>query len=313
MNLENRLFYRFLNFIYIIFLFLILVLGLLGLWASNGADLIIVLVFWTLAFLILTLLREGIIYVAYGHENCFKWLPKVRSILNKSYSEPNEKIIWSEKPGCFENNLKIKFNNPIFPLNKRTITQNDITKAIEKDEKDTSHIKKELDLIIKESAFLEDQILTMEQFNKLRIKIEKLINEVYGAGGINLDILPFLFDARALLVKSICGVYAESPAVLEALKVAQDSYNKESEKFHNVFVQQYLRSDTPVKPDDVVEILLSESIDNFKAFYHIIYEQDKNLIEKLKIEALAIICSLPSPYQVIRDLGLKLKLLGIDV
>ncbi|USQ15601.1 hypothetical protein J2N86_15760 (plasmid) [Legionella lytica] len=306
MNLADKVLYRFVNFVSVILLILVTGFCLLGAYVAHEPIYIYINL---IAVIIIILIREGIIYVAYGRDSSFQLIRKMFGTIT---SPDVNKMKWSEHPGCFESYLKIKFNNPIFPQNKRIITPEDINQAILKDELDTNNIRHKYDVITKESATLENEIFTMEKFDEFRIKIDGLINDVYSAGGINLDILPYLFEARELLVNTINRVYVNSPDVLNALHIAQNSYNDESSKFHNTFMQQYMRKDTPIQKDEIVEVLLSQTLDNFKAFYNIIISnEDSTIVDKLKGDATCIIRSLPRPYTVIPDLDSKMKLLKI--
>lgn len=307
MNLADKVLYRFVNFVSMILLLLVSAFCLIGVFFAHEFIFIYIMI---ISIIIIFLLKEGIIYVAYGQENCFQ---SIRNILGPfTSSDLNKKIYWSENPGCFESYLKLKFNNPIFPPNERIVTLEDINQAILKDELDTNSIKNKYDLICKESAILENEIFTIEKFDEFRIKIDELINDVYSAGGMNLDLLPYLFEARELLVNSINKVYANCPDVLTALHMAQNTYKSEATKFHNTFMQQYMRKDTPINKDETVEVLLSQTLDNFKVFYSIISNQDRLLFEELKIETTSIIRSLSRPYTVIPDLDSKMKLLEIE-
>lgn len=305
--MADKILYRLVNFVSVILLVLVSGFCLLGVYVAREPAYIYINV---IALIIIILIREGILYVAYGRDYCFQLIRKMLGTLTRS--DVNNKMKWSENPGCFESYLKIKFNNPIFPQNKRIVTLEDINQAILKDELDTNAIRYKYGVITQESAILENEIFTMEKFDEFRIKIDGLINDVYSAGGINLDILPYLFEARELLVNTINKVYVNCPDVLNALHIAQSSYNDESSKFHNTFIQQYMRKDTPIQKDEIVEILLSQTLDNFKAFYDIIISnEDSTIVDKLKGEATFIIRSLPRPYTVIPDLDSKMKLLNI--
>jgi hypothetical protein len=60
-----------------------------------------------------------------GDAEEMEWFEKLRSKILKTDSE----ISWSNIPGCFARHLQRKRINPLFPVNKRSITQDEAKRA----------------------------------------------------------------------------------------------------------------------------------------------------------------------------------------
>ena len=65
---------------------------------------------------------------------------------------------WSENPGAFEQHLMRRYKNPLFPKDRRQITQEEITSAQERDTRDYEEVKTRLDDIRQNIVSLPDSI-----------------------------------------------------------------------------------------------------------------------------------------------------------
>ena len=190
-------------------------------------------------------------------------------------------IQWREQPGCFELRLKRRYNNPIFPIGSRKVTQRDLLKAREKDDQGFDQIKTEVLSYLKElSQKLKSESGT--NYNdciKYILKIDSLIERVVEIGGATNSIIDNLFALRKTIVDDSYEALANNEEAQTYLRL------QKAEQFNNlgyniittnVFARQMLRKDDPLKHEAIVYSLLSEDYETMLSILVGLDEEPRN-------------------------------------
>ena len=230
---------------------------------------------------------------------------KPESILGLNVSG---EFAWSSEPGCFEKHLQRKFNNQIFSLEKREISQNEIDQARRKDKEETDILRADV------ADFFETMPKPGELScipDEMRILVEQLDNLTERAlqlGGESLSILSGLYNMREKLISTWRIAISYSEAALVKFDEGENINSILTNKYHHPFIQQVMRNDSPIK-DDIVESILSEDIETIKLAVDMLSEKK----EIIKNEALTLVGVMLLRGENMPMLEEKLAILGVQL
>lgn len=199
----------------------------------------------------------------------------------------NGDISWSDNPGCFERHLQRKCGNPLFPPDKRNVTQREVDLARQKDEQDAAVLQEELREHMTSMISLPDEI-DSPGCNKVRRSIDRLLcraAEIGGAAGH--EISNTLLEARKCLIQSWREGLTNREDAQKVLQKAEDAFNTFGMRLlENTFVAQMSREDTPITREDIIPALLSESPDTIRTAMKLINDNVKHEIRQGCIQLL---------------------------
>lgn len=153
---------------------------------------------------------------------------------------------WNKVPGCFERHLQRRDGNILFPLERRSVTEEDIKQARIKDKKDQDIFIDAVNKIIKSTINR-----SIQQQSSLLQKVQSLLEEGAAIGGNITSAVRALEDTEKEIVQTLSASVPEGGDLLEQAKSL-------STMRRIPYVAQILRSDTPILVDERIPTLLSE-------------------------------------------------------
>ncbi len=172
-------------------------------------------------------------------------------------------IQWSDSPGCFEEHLKRRHMNPLFPAARRMITGSDVTEARARDLADLKELHAQYEAIVRGVNGLPDQDAFSECL-KLRERLENLLVRAAEIGSMARDqkvSLQRLYDVLVGAMRQ--AIPPEHKSKLDEALALSARFQEAAA--HDLFAQ-ICRSDTPILPVDVVPTLLSEGVGAVRLF-----------------------------------------------
>lgn len=224
-----------------------------------------------------------------------------------------EELAWSNTPACFEKHLQRKSDNPLFSKKQRKISQEDIDKARERDFNEINLAKEKVKNVMREfQELVSSENTTFRQIGDLREKIEKLMELNYKIGGAALSLNEGLKLLRNDIVDLIKKSLANEVDLLESFNKAEAFNSDFMSKFHDPFVQQVIREDSPITPDLAASVL-SEDIKTILKFRDVAVVKDKKTEAGFKRDILNIVKAMHARGETLPMLNEKLALLGVSL
>ena len=205
---------------------------------------------------------------------------------NKDIVEPNTPSVtwrWSDNPGGYERHIQRRWNNPLFPKERRQITADDVYSARAKDEQAISPLVERVASIQRDWP-AELPLNFLSWCHETRETVDNLLSSYYKIGG-NADVLKLLQHMRHCVISTWRTGRANNPEGLSALEEAE----KEMAKWgflDNTFVAQSTIDSIYIPADELLPALLSEPVDNIRAYCEFI---TLNLSEEESIEKLTLL------------------------
>ena len=178
-------------------------------------------------------------------------------------------IIWSSVPGCYERHLQRKFQNPLFPVKARVVTQEDVDAARELDAAEVSAFRAEirnLKVTIRELA--SRRSVSFREWGNLREVVDALLDRADELGGD-------LEKEREYLWRLYGGMIEDALQATGGHKDLQHHFipaiiystlQKPTRGDPSIFAAQLTRKGTPISLEEVVPSLLSEDLKEIQAF-----------------------------------------------
>jgi hypothetical protein len=171
--------------------------------------------------------------------------------------------LWSTHPGGYERHLQRRWNNPLFPPERRKVTAADVYHAWIKDSAAMDELEAKVNTFLK--AQPDDLPLNWTEWcNDTRAKVDELLDEPYKIGGNIGEIVSTLQYVRSRAIATWKAGLASDQKALEALEHAEEEMKK-WEWLRNDFVQQSTNPDY-IPLDDLLPALLSEPAENIRAY-----------------------------------------------
>ncbi len=165
-------------------------------------------------------------------------------------------IEWHEKPGCFERHLQRRYNNPLFPADRRTVSGEELNEARKKDDSNLKEFIKQYTLWLsgannlKENSSVEDL--------KHCLQDTQYLAEL--ASAIGCDLENEISVLEAMEQKIISFMNAQIPQGAELLEKAHSLSATQRIPY---FAQAGMK-DTPILKNEELASLLSEDTETIK-------------------------------------------------
>lgn len=174
-------------------------------------------------------------------------------------NQAENKIEWRKNPGCFERHLQRRFNNPLFPKNRRIVSADELKIAREKDDKDRKEFLKAYDeLFSKIDPQIQDLAIMPNFSTKIVQEIQDLLEKDYSVNGNIQEEVEKLEKTEEEIISHLTSLF---PSGAEQLKIISAlSHIKRMS-----FLTQMTRSDSPILKDEQAPSLLSEDMETIKA------------------------------------------------
>lgn len=215
-------------------------------------------------------------------------------------------LTWSEEPGCFERHLQRKFQNPLFPVDRRNITTAELISARSRDGADLREFMNQFEPLLNYATSLGNHVL-MSECLRLRQEIEDLIIRAAEIGAIAAEQrknLQCLYDVVVECIRQACPL--EDRQNLE--NALAKSVNIQKMK-GNEFIAQLTRRDTPVLGSDVIPSILSENIETVRLLVSLWNEGGYPLDKEAVHYAATLVAEVTAEGHVLPDLKDKVRLL----
>lgn len=173
-------------------------------------------------------------------------------------------IEWHEMPGCFERHLQRRYNNPLFPLGRRTVSSEELKEARKKDSNDLKEFIKQFTLWLSGSAKLNDKSAINDLSHCLQ-DTQYLAELAFAVGG---DLGEEISTLDGMEDRITAFMNMRLPQGAELLKSAHDlSATRRNSYFAQVsmyYPDDYSgsrrRKDTPILESEQLAALLSEDM-----------------------------------------------------
>jgi hypothetical protein len=183
-------------------------------------------------------------------EGLYKLLVKPDSLL--SYIPE-----WSENPGAFEQHLMRRYKNPLFPKDRRKISQEEITSARERDNRDYEEVKSRLNDLLQDIVSLPDSI-DFATTNDFLDRLQDLTLDAMGVGGQASDVALLAQELRNNFLATWKTTFVDHPNLKRLLEKAERFDQLYAQRFHTPFAAQILREDKSIPPSEVIPAILME-------------------------------------------------------
>lgn len=164
---------------------------------------------------------------------------------------------WSENPGAFEQHLMRRYNNPLFPKDRRKITQEEIASARKKDTRDYEEVKSRLNDLLQDIVSLPDSI-DFATTNDFLDRLQDLTLDAMGVGGQASDVALLAQELRNEFLATWKTTFVEHPNLKRLLEKAEQFDQLYAQRFHTPFPAPMLREDKSIPPGEVIPAILME-------------------------------------------------------
>ena len=173
----------------------------------------------------------------------------------KSYSAGSH-IEWRKAPGCFERHLQRRYNNPLFPEQRRRISFEELKQARAKDDNDEKEFARSYGSIASEANRL-GEMGSIGDLTKCLRETQGVLELAFAIGG---DLEKQVNYLEVLESKLTTLLNAKLPQGADLLKKA-DSL---SAMKRIPFLVQAFRPDTPIVKTEELPALLSEDLETIR-------------------------------------------------
>jgi hypothetical protein len=225
-----------------------------------------------------------------------------------SPAQTPSQLSWSENPGAFEQHLQRRYRNPLFPPNRRIVTQADINSARLRDHEDYAKVNAQMNRLTDDLLKLPDDV-SSSQIDAFRERMDDLIQAALGVGGPAYEIASRVKRLRQTAMQSWRVALAGNEEALRALDQAEQFWHANSPTFEIPFIAQMLRKSGSIPANDILPALLSEQPEIIASFMNSIKDPQKKAI--IQSESVSILKSAVASGVTIKELDLKMQALGL--
>jgi hypothetical protein len=203
----------------------------------------------------------------------FNWLDRVEE------RERLGNLEHSELPGLHELHLRWCINNPLFPKDRREVTQEDIYVAVLKDDEDSRAFRETAAKFWADFQAFDKSRLTSGVLLEMREKADLLIEQGVAIGPIAQKAVGGLEKIRELVMNALRAIFP--PEEIEKLSLAENYYQKNAPYVLNPFVGMSLRTDSPITKETFLPALLSQRFAVILSFMGGLDETNKDITKKV--------------------------------
>ncbi|MDH3975707.1 MAG: hypothetical protein OEV42_15625 [Deltaproteobacteria bacterium] len=158
---------------------------------------------------------------------------------------------WSKCPGCFERHLQRRCENVLFPIERRSASEQEIEEARQRDREEQDNFNNKLSNFAERTSNLEE--VEVSKISDLLQDLQTLIEEAASIGGDAWEKVPSLENVEENLMNHLNEVLPEGKDLLER---AQSLSHIERVPF----LAQRKRLNSPIPKDEEIATLLSEDL-----------------------------------------------------
>ncbi len=166
--------------------------------------------------------------------------------------DESEALNWTENPGCFERHLRRRFQNPLFPPDRRKVTRAELQSAQERDSEEFEEFSRQYAGLAERLDTLYELDCIPAQFlvNEQEV-IGELIKKSAALGGDAFDQYPELEVLRERVKRSLRETVRNIPDLRDISEQIDILHEVRRSTTYHPLVAQMARPDTPIRGEDV--------------------------------------------------------------
>lgn len=188
---------------------------------------------------------------------------------------------FSDRPGSRERHLRRRCDNPLFPPDRRSITQAQVDVAREADETEYREFRERFRQLLHDAGEMSGSVDT-EKVLALKERIEQLYEQCAGFGGDHEQEKQGLLRLNDVIMGAVRRAAGNDPLAIEELNNEQAARQLHLQLLEYPLVADLLRDDTPIEAQDLVPTLLSEDPESVRVVMSL-FEPDQQT--RLQTEA----------------------------
>jgi hypothetical protein len=164
---------------------------------------------------------------------------------------------FSNRPGCWECQLRRKYKNPLFLYNTQEITQEDIDKAHQRDKKERADFQKDFYALLNEASKLQSQVES-ETILTFKDRVDRLYEKCAGLGGDFSVEKKGLHKLSELIMQAILSSGIQDTKIIDNLKREVIAREIHFSLLEHPIIAHLLHPNSPINENEIVPTLLTE-------------------------------------------------------
>ena len=165
---------------------------------------------------------------------------------------------FSKNPGCWEQQLQRRWNNPLFPENSRTVVQHQVVEARERDREEQKQFRQQFQGLVSKISELPERAKT-EQLLELIPELDKCYTDCMVLGISLPQEKQALSRLIILFEQTLLRQSGDDNAFLNQLKQEQEVRKIHREALENPIIAAMMRDQSPISSDELPATLLSDA------------------------------------------------------
>ncbi len=173
---------------------------------------------------------------------------------------PNMSLKFSEDPGAFERQLQRQHDNPLFSLETRVVTQDQVESARRRDQEEQRDFQAALRATLREALDMPPEVES-DVLLKLKERLDQLYDQCAGLPGEHEREKQSLTRMIGVIMKAVWAGAGDDPHAHSELEQEEHARSLHHELLQQPLVATLLRPDSPIAEAALVPTLLSETED----------------------------------------------------
>jgi len=211
-------------------------------------------------------------------------------------------LFFSARPACFEAHVRRRNRNPLFPVERRRPTQDDVNEARKRDEAELAGFYQDFRQMLAAIGKLPPHV-DSDVILEYKVKTESLYETCAGFGGDHSADKKGLERLHQLIMTKMVSGAENDPYAQWQLEQGEEARMMHQRLLEFPLVAQLLRPDSPVVRDELVASLLSEDEDVIQAAMAMFKPEQR---DALVTAAEALLSSLTDEFVNLPSLRLRL-------
>jgi len=166
-------------------------------------------------------------------------------------------IRFSNRPGCWECQLRRKYKNPLFLEDDEEITQAAVDKAHQKDKKERIDFQRDFYALLEEASQLKSQV-DSEIILNLKDRVDRLYEKCAGLGGDFSAEKKGLHKLSELIMQAILSSGIQDAKIVDNLQKEMVAREIHFSLLEHPIIAHLLHPESPIKEEEIVPTLLTE-------------------------------------------------------
>jgi len=171
---------------------------------------------------------------------------------------------FSQHPGPHERHLRRRYSNPLFPAPAQKLSQAQIQKARETDEKELNHFLRYFRDLVQEAIDLKPEA-TSEAVLEIKSRLDKCYAHCCALPGEQSEIQAAIHKLIEVITKAVRQGAANDPVAMDKLAEEEQARQLHYELMQFSLVADLMLPDSPISKDELAPSLLTESISGLSA------------------------------------------------